>query len=111
MVVLHVTWAGRTLWAHDASPTSIRHGVPIMDPGATVGPVGTRVPMDLSFAGPVRWVDEIPLSSRRGMPRETAGRSPHGALSTEESEDFLHELRKWRDEPREEEVDEEGVQP
>ena len=37
-----------------------------------VGPVGTRVPIDLSFAGPVRWVDEIPLSPRRGMPGETA---------------------------------------
>ena len=27
--------------------------VPIMGPGATVGPVGTRVPMDLSAASPV----------------------------------------------------------
>ena len=34
-----------------------------------VGPVGTRVPMDLYFASPVRWADEIPLSPRRGTPR------------------------------------------
>ena len=24
-IVLHVSWAGRTLWAHDASPASTRH--------------------------------------------------------------------------------------
>ena len=51
--VLHVSWAGRTLWAHDASPASLGRVVPIMGPGATVGPVGTRVPMDLSAASPV----------------------------------------------------------
>ena len=31
--------------------------VPIMGPGATVGLVGTRVPMDLSAASPVSWTD------------------------------------------------------
>ena len=31
----------------------IAASVPIMGPGATVGPVGTRVPMDLSVASPV----------------------------------------------------------
>ena len=71
-VVLQLSWAGRTLWAHDASPASICHVVPVMGPGSTVGPVGTRVPMDLSSASPVRWVDEIILSPRREAPGETA---------------------------------------
>ena len=64
-VVLHVSWAGRTLWAHDASHAPIAAGVPIMGPGATVGPVGTRVPMDLSVIGPVRTGMKISLSPRR----------------------------------------------
>ena len=64
-VVLHVSWAGRTFWAHDASPASIRHGLPIMGPEATVGPVGTRVPMDLSSASPGRLEDEFLLSPGR----------------------------------------------
>ena len=71
-VALHVSWAGRTLWAHDASPASISRAVPIMGPGATVGPVGTRVPMDLSSASPGGVVDEILLSPRRDAPGETA---------------------------------------
>ena len=71
-VVLHVSWAGRTLWAHDASPASLGHDMPIMGPGATIGSVGTRVPMDLSSASPVRWVNKFPLSPRHGAPGETA---------------------------------------
>ena len=71
-VALHVSWAGRTLWAHDASHASIATSVPIMGPGATVGPVGTRVPMDLSSASPVRWVEEILRSPRRDARGETA---------------------------------------
>ena len=57
---LHVSWAGRTLWAHDASHAPIAASVPIMGPGATVGPVGTRVPLDLSADDPVRMGMKIP---------------------------------------------------
>ena len=71
-VVLHVSWEGRTLWAHDALPMSSGRAVPIMGPGATVGLVGTRVPMDLSTASPGEMVDKILLSTRRNVPRETA---------------------------------------
>ena len=38
--------------------------VPIMGPRATVGPVGTRVPMDLSVASPVRMGMRILLSPK-----------------------------------------------
>ena len=33
--------------------------VPIMGPGATVGPVGTRVPMDLSATSLVIWANKF----------------------------------------------------
>ena len=58
--------------------------VPIMGPGATVGLVGTRVPMDLSVASQVILGRRILLSPRRkhlGRPR---GKGPRGALSTED---------------------------
>ena len=71
-VVLHVSWAGRTLWTHDASHASLGHVVPIMGLGATVGQVGTRVPMDLSSTSPGGMVDKILLSIRRNAPGETA---------------------------------------
>ena len=47
-----------------------------------VGPVGTRVPMDLSVIGPVRTGMRIPLSprcERLGRPR---GKDSRGLLST-----------------------------
>ena len=53
-------------------PASPGHVVPIMGPGATVGPVGTRVPMDLSSVSLGGLVDEILLSTRRTAPGETA---------------------------------------
>ena len=51
---------------------------------ATVGPVGTRVPMDLSATSPVilgGWIPPSPRSERLGRPQ---GKGPRGALSTED---------------------------
>ena len=58
--------------------------VPIMGPRATVGPVGTRVPMDLSVASPVisgRRILLSPRHKRLGRPR---GKGPRGVLRTED---------------------------
>ena len=58
--------------------------VPIMGPGATVGPVGTRVPMDLSVIGPVRMGVRILLSPRHERLGRPRGKGPHGPLSMED---------------------------
>ena len=58
--------------------------VPIMGPGATVGPVGTRVPMDLSVGSPVILGRRILLSPRRKRLGRPRGKVPRGALSTED---------------------------
>ena len=84
-VALHVSWAGRTLWAHDASHASIAASVPIMGPGATVGPVGTRVPTDLSALGPVRTGANNPPSPRRERLGRPRGEEPPRAAKCTES--------------------------
>ena len=97
-VVLHMSWAGRTLWAHDASHASIAACVPIMGPGATVGPVGTRVPMDLSAFGPVRTGMNIPPSprcERLGRPR--GKEPPRAAKCTESPREASRAVLPWGD--------------